>query len=184
MSKNPKRECHICGKQVVLLARHVRQTHHIYPMNNLVPTNLKQFVEMIALFPINSEEWHTLCQWKDEVKSYIENKGTLPTELFTIVYQAFESYKSMKDDCPKIAYWKPVHSQDHTQPYFASVKSSFNGIRWKLQSKTLLSQKHNIENKIKIKKQKTLMKRNKDKIHTASRSLCIPKSSEKSVQNV
>ena len=89
-----KKQCSVCGKKVFQLSRHMRQKHQIYPSNQMIPQNLKSFIEMISLFPISLSEWKVICNNRKDVIQYLENETPLPPSLFSLFYQSYERYKS------------------------------------------------------------------------------------------
>lgn len=101
-----KKECPICEKQVVKLARHLKLKHHIHPSNKLIPRNLKDFVAMIVLFPISPAHWKLICQQRESVIEYLENDTPLPHDIFSILYQALEQYKEPQSNCYRLALLK------------------------------------------------------------------------------
>ena len=102
-----KHTCTICEKQVLQLSRHVRLKHHIHPYNRMIPQTLREFVEMIVLFPIALTDWKLICKQRESIIAYLENDTPLPSDIFSIVYQAYDQYKKSPSTTNRMALLKP-----------------------------------------------------------------------------
>lgn len=107
MTSSRKQNCSLCGKFVVKLSRHLRLIHKVQSRNHMLPQTLKEFVEMIILFPITSDHWKVLCKHKNSIINYLENDTPLSNDIFSIVYQAFQLYKKPKSHGCEMAILKP-----------------------------------------------------------------------------
>lgn len=110
MTSSRKQNCSICGKLVVKLSRHLRLIHKVQSRNHMIPQTLKEFVKMISLFPITSDNWKVLCKNKNVIINYLENDTPLSNDIFSIAYQAFQLYKKQKSHGCKMAILKPYKS--------------------------------------------------------------------------
>lgn len=107
MSKSTtlKHICSYCGRQVTKLSRHIKTKHphnQNDDNNNMIPQTLKQFTEMLSLFPLKTLEWKTLCRYGNSIDTYLQSGKSLPDEAFCVLFQAFERYKLSKNKNNKL----------------------------------------------------------------------------------
>lgn len=111
MSPSRKQICSLCGKPVVKLSRHLRLIHRVKARNHMIPQTLKEFVEMIILFPISPVNWKVVCQQKKFIIDYLKKDTPLSNDIFSIVYQSFQVYKESKSNGYKMTILKQCETK-------------------------------------------------------------------------
>lgn len=100
----PKSQCSLCGKYVMRLNRHLKLVHKSTEVN-IEPTSLKEFAQIILLFPLSPKQWTFINKYLKHIKYFTENDEKLPIDVFEMLYIAFEKYKESQNKL--ISYHPP-----------------------------------------------------------------------------
>lgn len=88
-------KCPVCDRPLKRLANHLRKVHNLFH-NTTEPSNLKEFIRFLKLFPLSAEHWAYILKHRKEIKRFCDDDTLLPSELFQILYNNFDKYRSNK----------------------------------------------------------------------------------------